>query len=108
VLVGLHAPEQTVGIVFVRHEGEIRSIETDRLLPHPAHPRNTLAQVAGLMEMPVGFMNICKGEVNGCTCSYGQAQYLVLIINLRESNVRRSDLQKQKVNLVPEAAHVTK
>jgi 4-hydroxy-tetrahydrodipicolinate synthase len=33
----------TVGVVFVRHEGEIRSIETDRLLPHPAHPCNTLA-----------------------------------------------------------------
>jgi hypothetical protein len=34
----------TVGIVFMRHEGEIRSIETDRLLRHPAHPCNTLAE----------------------------------------------------------------
>src|SRR6187455_1235652 len=34
----------TVSIVFVRHEGEIRSIETDRLLRHPAHPCNTLAR----------------------------------------------------------------
>jgi hypothetical protein len=33
----------TVGIVFVRHEGEIRSIETGPLLRHPAHPCNTLA-----------------------------------------------------------------
>src|SRR3954468_11335385 len=33
----------TVGIVFMRHEGEIRSIETDRLLRHPAHPCNTLS-----------------------------------------------------------------
>jgi hypothetical protein len=32
----------TVSIVFVRHEGDIRSIETDRLLRHPAHPCNTL------------------------------------------------------------------
>jgi hypothetical protein len=32
------------GIVFVRHESKIRSIETDRLLRHPAHPCNTLAQ----------------------------------------------------------------
>src|SRR5690349_589418 len=31
------------GIVFVRHKGKIRSIETDRLLRHPAHPCNTLA-----------------------------------------------------------------
>jgi hypothetical protein len=33
----------TVSIVFARHEGDIRSIETDRLLRHPAHPCNTLA-----------------------------------------------------------------
>jgi hypothetical protein len=32
----------TVGIVFMRHQGEIWSIETDRLLRHPAHPCNTL------------------------------------------------------------------
>src|SRR3954449_12811946 len=32
----------TVGIVFVRHESEIRSIETDCLLLHLAHPCNTL------------------------------------------------------------------
>jgi hypothetical protein len=30
------------GIVFMRHEGKIRSIKTDRLLRHPAHPCNTL------------------------------------------------------------------
>jgi hypothetical protein len=39
----------TVGMVFMRHEGEIRSIETDRLLRHPAHPCNTLAQVLNRM-----------------------------------------------------------
>jgi hypothetical protein len=32
----------TVGIVFVRHEGEIRSSVTGRPLRHPAHPCNTL------------------------------------------------------------------
>src|SRR4051794_2046483 len=30
------------GIVFVRHDGEIQSIETGRSLRHPAHPCNTL------------------------------------------------------------------
>ena len=34
------------GIVFVRHESRIRSIETDRLLRHPAHPCNTLTYIA--------------------------------------------------------------
>jgi len=32
----------TVSIVFVRHEGEIRGIETGRPLRHHAHPCNTL------------------------------------------------------------------
>jgi len=36
------------GVVFVRHEGEIRSIETDRLLRHPAHLCNTLAPAVPL------------------------------------------------------------
>jgi hypothetical protein len=37
----------TVGIVFMRHDGEIQSIKTDRLLRHPAHPCNTLAVAEG-------------------------------------------------------------
>jgi hypothetical protein len=38
----------TVGIVFVRHEGEIRSIETGHPLRHPAQPCNTLPRMSGL------------------------------------------------------------
>ena len=41
----------TVSIVFMRHEGEIRSIETDRLLRHPAHPCNTLADHTEFREL---------------------------------------------------------
>src|SRR4051812_45953446 len=43
----------TVGIVFVRHDGEIRSIETSRPLRHRAHPCNTLAfrRTSGRREM---------------------------------------------------------
>lgn len=33
-------------IRFVRHDGEIRSTETDRPLRHPAHPCNTLSSGA--------------------------------------------------------------
>jgi hypothetical protein len=40
-----------VGIVFVRYDGEIRMAGTVPLLRHLAHPCNTLAQVAKLMNV---------------------------------------------------------
>ena len=46
------------GIVFVRHEGRIRSIETDRLLRHPDHPCNTLTWLS----------EFCDGTVR-CACT---------------------------------------
>jgi hypothetical protein len=53
----------TVGIVFVRHDGGIRSIETDRLLRHPAHPCNTLSSGASL------FRQLAKLETRAAGCS---------------------------------------
>ena len=62
----------TVSIVFMRHEGKIRSIETGRPLRHPAHPCNTLAQNHLQINMPFWLDFLCDHLVNPCNTAADQ------------------------------------
>src|SRR4051812_42623947 len=64
----------TVSIDFVRHDSEIRSIETDRPLRHPAHPCNTLAcSIAG----PTEFSSLAIGRLSADPRGHNRARLLI-------------------------------
>jgi hypothetical protein len=76
----------TVGIVFVRHEGKIRSIETDRLLPHPAHPCNTLS----LHHHPPGInFNSNAYNISGAWRSYTSREFLACPVEKAHERAHR-------------------